>query len=180
MDGSCELGTRADALRRYDRRRLTQLFDDEFDDVYRFCLARSGDPAMADDAASEAFFAAARVFANGRGDEVDRPWLFVTARNRLIDQWRSGARHSQRLQRLINHQRIGKGAESSDSDLADRVLVALASLPERQRAALTLRHLDEFSVAEVAERLEVTYQAAESLLARARRSFAAAWGHADD
>lgn len=163
------------------RRRLSQLFDTEFDAVYRFCLARTGDSAAADDAASEAFAAAARLFAAGRGHEVNRPWLFVVARNRMVDEWRSQERHQRRVRRLVDQRRT----DGEDNDpvtnslVAEKVLMALASLPERQRAALALRYLDEHSVSEVADQLDVTYQAAESLLARARRSFATAWRQHD-
>jgi RNA polymerase sigma-70 factor (ECF subfamily) len=61
----------------------------------------------------------------------------------------------------------------------EMVLAALQSLPTRQRAALTLRYLDECSVAEVADTLDVSYRAAESLLSRAKVNFRSAYG-ADD
>lgn len=181
MEGGCDVDTEAELARPFHRCQLAQLFDDEFDSIYRFCLARTGDRAAADDAASEAFLAAARVFANGGGHEVDRPWLFVVARNRLVDQWRAGERHRQRLRRLTQQRQPcdDGGDPLATTTLADQVVGALASLPERQRAALTLRYLDEHSVSEVAEQLGVNYQTAESLLARARRSFAAAWEHRD-
>ena len=153
---------------------LTVLFDAHFDDVYRFCLARSGDRGVADDAASEAFLAAARLFAKGEGDAVDRPWLFVVARRRLCDHWRAERRHNRRLERL-KHVSIQEPLPDEGGVDVDLVLTALGSLPERQRAAVSLRYLDEFSVSEVAEALEVPYRAAESLLARGRRGFAQAW-----
>ena len=163
-----------------ERPRLARLFDREFDALYRFCLARTGDSAAADDAASEAFTAAARLFASGRGNEVTRAWLFVVAKNRMVDDWRMEQRHQRRVRRLVELRQTGN-AESdtaSTSVIADEVLAALASLPERQRAALALRYLDEHSVSEVADHLDLTYQAAESLLARARRSFAISWRQA--
>lgn len=55
---------------------------------------------------------------------------------------------------------------------------AVAALPERQRAALTLVHYQGMSQQEAAEVLEVSVEALESLLARARRSLKetlAAW-----
>ena len=55
------------------------------------------------------------------------------------------------------------------------MLSALERLPDRQRAALVLRYLDEFSVTEVADAMDLTYTAVESLLARGRRSFATAY-----
>ncbi len=160
-----------------DRRNLARMFDSEFDAVYRFCLARTGDSAAADNAASEAFTAAARLFAVGRGNEVNRPWLFVVAKNRMVDEWRSQERHQRRIRRLVEQRQTDRRDDDplAMSLVAEKVLTALASLPERQRAALSLRYLDEHSVSEVAGQLDVSYQAAESLLARARRSFATAW-----
>jgi RNA polymerase sigma-70 factor, ECF subfamily len=51
-----------------------------------------------------------------------------------------------------------------------RVLGALGTLPERQRAALTLSHWDGMSNIEAAEVLGITVGALESLLVRARRT----------
>lgn len=158
------------------RRELAQLFDEHFDAVHRFCLARSGDVAVADDAASEAFLAAARRFAAGDGADVNRPWLLVVARRRLYDQFRGLGRHERRVRRLTLLPGSGLIEDPVEAVLdTDAVLTALASLPERQRAALALRYLDEFSVTEVADALGIGYEAAESLLARGRRSFARAW-----
>lgn len=65
---------------------LVALYEANVDDVYRFCLARTSSEAIAEDATAEAFVAAARAFAGGRGSGVDRPWLFVVARRRIVDQ----------------------------------------------------------------------------------------------
>ena len=162
------------------RQHLADLFDREFDAVYRYCLARTGDGAAADDAASEAFLAASTAVANGKGDDVDRPWLFVVAKNRMVDQWRSNERQRKRISKLIQLKRPEWASApfadfEPDAALSEQVIAALLSLPQRQRAALTLRYLDECSVSEVAQQLELGYTATESLLARARRSFASAW-----
>lgn len=160
------------------RQLLDELFEAQFDALYRFCLARTGEPSLADDATSEAFLAASRAFAEGKGADVDRPWLFVVARRRIVDQWRARERHRRRMERLTRSVRpelFDVVLEDDRGETAEQVLVALTSLPERQRLALTLRYLDDHSVAEVAEQLEVNYQTAESLLARGRRGFATAW-----
>jgi RNA polymerase sigma-70 factor (ECF subfamily) len=49
-----------------------------------------------------------------------------------------------------------------------------------QRAALVLRHLDGYSVPEVAAALGRSVEATESLLARGRRHFRRAYTGADD
>jgi RNA polymerase sigma factor (sigma-70 family) len=82
------------------------------------------------------------------------------------------------MYRLAQHRpgtATGSGVDTAGDDRSEHVLEALRSLPERQRLALSLRYLDEHSVAEVAEALGTTYRAAESVLARARSSFATAY-----
>lgn len=57
---------------------------------------------------------------------------------------------------------------------AAKVQGALATLPERQRAAISLVHFQERTNIEAAEMLEVSVEALESLLARGRRALKAA------
>ena len=49
---------------------------------------------------------------------------------------------------------------------------ALAELPERQRLAVILRHLEDRSNPEIAEILEISVEAVESLTARGKRALA--------
>lgn len=158
---------------------LVALYETNVDDLYRFCLARTGSTVTAEEVTSEAFVAAARAFAGGRGSEIDRPWLFVVAKRRIVDQWRAEERNRRRVEKArkaidqtINLEADGPGVFDHTSEA---VVEALQSLPSRQRAALALRYLDECSVAEVATALGVEYRAAESLLARGRRGFSRAW-----
>lgn len=55
----------------------------------------------------------------------------------------------------------------------DRVSAALAALPKRQREALVLQYYQELSNVEAAALMDVSIEALESLLARARRSLRA-------
>jgi RNA polymerase sigma-70 factor (ECF subfamily) len=59
------------------------------------------------------------------------------------------------------------------SELGARVEAALATLPERQRAAIVLCHYQELSNIEAARLLEVSVEALESLLSRGRRALRA-------
>jgi RNA polymerase sigma-70 factor (ECF subfamily) len=58
----------------------------------------------------------------------------------------------------------------ANREVSSRVLGALAALPDRQRAALTLCHWDGRSNIEAAEILDISVGALESLLVRARRA----------
>lgn len=152
---------------------LTALFEQHHDRVYRFLLARSGSAQVAEDVASDTFTDVARMCASGRGGEITEAWLMTVARRRLVDSWRGAERHRRRVQRVSQlRPKVGAAADAGHDDL---VVAALQSLADRQRLALTLRYLDDLSVAEVAEHLEMTYRAAESLLARARKSFERAY-----
>jgi RNA polymerase sigma-70 factor (ECF subfamily) len=164
------LADELDSGRRHEL--LQSVFERWSADVFGFALARCGSRPVAEDVTSEVFVAAARAIGGSDPDQVTRSWLLTTARRRLIDQWRrqSTQRNTAERLRSLSIFRTGAGA-----DEPDRVHRALATLPDGQRLALTLRYLDDHSVAEVADELAVSYAAAESLLARARRSFQRAW-----
>ena len=156
-----------------DRQRLARLFDDHAAGIRGLVGARCGDWALADDITARTFLDAAEQFAKGRAGDVTRRWLHVVALRRLTDHWRRGGRSRGLVERLSHYGR------PADSDLAvdePVVTAALDSLPMRQRAVLCLRYLDDWSTAEIAEALELSIPAVESLLARARRSFSAQIG----
>lgn len=58
----------------------------------------------------------------------------------------------------------------AQGETRNRLLAALAALPERQRAALTLCHWDGMTNIEASEVLGISVGALESLLVRARRT----------
>jgi len=159
------------------RTELQALYRRESNTVYGFLVARCGSRHLAEDLTSETFINAADRFAQGRSQEVTGAWLITAARRRLVDHWRRSASQRSRRENLQRELGVVPPASSEVPDDPDheRVGVALASLPDRQRAALSMRYLDEMSVSEVADVLGLSYQAGESLLARARRSFVVAF-----
>jgi len=163
--------------RRNSAARLEKLFDQSYDGILRYCLIRTGSRAVAEDVTAAVFVDAARRAAGETDFVADASWLYMVARRRLIDHWRSAERHRKRILRIIELGAAGDRVDVEDAATETSHLVheALASLSGRQRALLTLRYLDGWSVTEIAEELELTYRAAESGLARARRSFLAAW-----
>lgn len=167
-------GLDSDASAAQQRAALTALFQAEFGRLYGYLLARSGSRSIAEDVAAETFAEAARAVKSGDASALSPPWLFTVAKRRLIDHWRKAERHRKRTERLRMERIDETEWPVSDSIDDERILTALASLPVRQRAALTMRYLDEYSVSEVAETLEVSYKSAESLLSRGRAGFAAA------
>ncbi len=133
-----------------------------------------GDRAEAEDVAQETFV---RLMAKAEdwqaGGAKLRTWLYRVAVNLCIDRRR--ARRTEPLEEI--ELRPDPGADEPAVrrrlDLTRSVGRALAALPDRQRTALTLVHFQGLSNIEAADALDVSVEALESLLARARRAMRA-------
>ena len=154
------------------RRGLSACFREHQALIHGVVYDRCGDPVLAEEITAQTFEAAARQFARGRGVDVTPAWLTVVAKRRLVDHWRHMAARTRAVDRLAGSQQLCFDPSTSDPD--DDVTGALESLPTRQRTVLTLRYVDDWGLDEIADGLGISYRAVESLLARARRSFAAA------
>lgn len=97
------------------------------------------------------------------------PWMKRVARNLAIDRQRRAKKFD-----VVDEVPDTVSPAVQQKEIEDRerravVDAAIDELPERQRSALLLFHHEGFSVAEIAVSLAVSEDAAESLLARARR-----------
>jgi RNA polymerase sigma-70 factor (ECF subfamily) len=128
------------------------------------------DEAEAEDVAQEVML---RLWNGASGLEIGAngvgPWLRRVAANLAIDRWRAGRRVEVSDDPPDQAVPADQFDAMADKDLARRMSSALAELPERQRLALTLFHYEGLSQREVAAHLDVSEDALESLLARARR-----------
>lgn len=142
--------------------------------VYSFVYHRCGaNSAVAEDITQEAFLAAVREVNKGTVVQEPRAWLFGLARHKLYDHFRRQAREERKLA-LVWESQPEDGWDDNGPDPA-RTLAALAAVPDTQRNALTLRYLDGLSVPEIADVLDRSVHATESLLARGRSTFKRAY-----
>ncbi len=127
--------------------------------VAMFCV---GDHARAEDAANDAFVEAYEKW--GSVSQMDSPtgWVVRVGINRAK---RSHRRRKRRIE-LLNTQRLEASSVDEQRDLD--LLAALAKLPDRQRAALVLRYVEDLSQADVAERMDVAVGTASATLNQAR------------
>jgi RNA polymerase sigma-70 factor, ECF subfamily len=129
------------------------------------------DASEAEDMAQEAFL---RLWRNAAQLELGpggvKPWLRRVVSNLCIDRIRS-ARNTT-LTDAVPEQpvRADQIDALEDAELANTVAAVLQTLPERQRLALVLFHFEGLSQIEVGAALDVSDEAVESLLSRARRS----------
>jgi RNA polymerase sigma-70 factor, ECF subfamily len=142
---------------------LAACYDATFDEVFRYAARLAGDRLRTEDLVSEVYLELVRVSRAGEVTSVGVGWLITAVRRRFIDGLRSGDRELRRL-RLVQP----RGDEPAPAVVADGSGELLASLSDRERAALVLRYVEDLPVAEVARALSTSVRAAESLLARAR------------
>ena len=105
----------------------------------------------------------------GRIESVDVGWLIVAVRHRFIDSVRRHEREDRRLRLVWSGQQTEPTADISELS-SERVTRLLGRLPDDQRAAVVLHHVDGLSISEVAAELGRSAHATESLLARGRKS----------
>ncbi|HKG37908.1 MAG TPA: RNA polymerase sigma factor [Conexibacter sp.] len=152
--------------------------------VYRFCLRRTRDADMAEDARAIVFLEAWR-----RRSEVDltsrpaEPWLYGVARNVLRNQQRTLRRRDASLRDLGR-----TTAPSASDDVSERVerrqvlellVSALHALPPAQRAVVGLCVLEDRSYEAAAGALRIPVGTVRSRLSRARLHLALAVSAAD-
>ena len=139
--------------------------------VYRLARRMLGDAAEAEDVAQEAMLKLWRIAPDWRqGEAKVSTWLYRVARNLVTDRLRR--RRGVGLDEIAEPFDDAPGAEARivAEDRAKALDEALAHLPERQREAVVLRHLEGLANPEIAEILEVSVEAVESLVARGKRA----------
>lgn len=134
-----------------------------------------GDRAEAEDVAQDAMLRLWKQAAKWRqGEAKVTTWLYTVVTNLCTDRLRK--RRSVDID-AIEEPEDGRPAVDETMIAAERVQAlqdALNTLPERQRIAVTLRHIEGSTNPEIADILDISVEAVESLTARGKRALAAA------
>jgi RNA polymerase sigma-70 factor (ECF subfamily) len=140
-----------------------------------FALARRmlGETAEAEDVTQETMLRLWRTAPDWQDRAALGTWLYRVASNLCIDRLRRRRPLSADPPPEVADEGPGALGRLEARDRAAALNAALATLPERQRLAVLLRHFEDRSNPEIAEVLEVSVEAVESLLARGRRALAA-------
>lgn len=153
-----------------DARAFENIVNRELDRTLAVARRVVGNDGEAEDVAQEALLRLWGQAARWRpGQARIRTWLYRVSVNLSIDRLR------QRRGELVAEPPEGsQPADQQQSieqqELSQSMESALQALPDRQRVALVLFHYEGASMAEVAEVLETSADAVESLLARGRRT----------
>ncbi|WP_058240392.1 RNA polymerase sigma factor [Shimia marina] len=143
--------------------------------VFSHAFRMLGDRAEAEDVAQEAMIRLFRQAPEWRqGEAKVTTWLYRVTANLCTDRLRKAKGVA--LDVIAEPEDDAKTAAQSMLDQArsEALQRALATLPERQREAVALRHLQGLSNPEIAEVMTISVEAVESLTARGKRALAAA------
>ena len=134
-------------------------------DVYGFALRAVRDPDEAEDVTQTAFLNAYRALHRGDHPQKPRAWLLTIANNIARRQFRDRALRPQEVE--LDPELPSNGAEW-DALVAREIQSALRRLRPNRRIAVVLRDIEGLSYAEIAERMDLSEPAVETLLFRAR------------
>ena len=143
--------------------------------VYRVALRMLGDAAEAEDIAQEAMMRLWRVAPQWQSGKARvSTWLYRVAVNLCTDRLRRSTSVS--LDEIEEPQDDSRSADDQmqDKTRLDALQLALSDLPDRQRQAVILRHIEGLGNAEIGEIMDIGPRAVESLTARGKRALALA------
>jgi RNA polymerase sigma-70 factor (ECF subfamily) len=146
--------------------------------ILGFARRTLGDAAEAEDIAQEVMLRLWRAAPGWRSGEAQvSTWAYRVAANLCTDRLR--ARKRRRAEALDNVAEPADMAPSAiegmlDAQRQDALTAALLELPDRQREAVTLRHIEGLANPEIAAVMQVGVEAVESLIARGKRALVAA------
>jgi RNA polymerase sigma-70 factor (ECF subfamily) len=135
--------------------------------VYGAVLRDLRDPVEAEDVTQIAFLNAFRAMRRGEQPDKPRAWLVTIARNVIRRRYRDMMR---RPQEVALDPEVAATLLEIDGPTAHEITSAMRRLPENQRAVILLREIQGRSYAEIAEEMDLSLAAVETLIFRARRS----------
>lgn len=159
------------AIAQGDKDAFTEIVSRHLNAVIHFAMRYVGRRVEAEDVAQEAFI---RIWKNAAKWEPKgfsfRSWLYRITYNLCIDELRKRKPVTDvEEDELPNH-----GDQPDDGLYRDeqqqKVARALSALPERQRTAIALSVYQGLSNRDAAQVMEISIEALESLLSRARRT----------
>lgn len=136
------------------------------------------DRAEAEDVAQEAMLRLWRMAPGWRRGEAQvTTWLYRVVTNLCTDrQRRRKVQAATALDDAPDLPDAARGVEAAliEADRMAALQAALATLPDRQRQAVVLRHIEGLTNPEIAAVMEIGVEAVESLTARGKRALTAA------
>jgi len=161
-----------------DQAAFAQLFEQYHAPILNYLHRMVSDRALAEDLTQDTFIKAYNALPRTKPDLAFKAWLYRIATNTAISHLRRG-KIIKWLPFLTDRETPDEHIEKSVSRNMD-ITEALSKLPQHYATALLLRHYQGLSLAETAQALDVTENAAKLRLFRARKAFAQVYGISPD
>jgi RNA polymerase sigma-70 factor (ECF subfamily) len=169
-----------------DARAFDQFFDDNFARLYRFAMARlSDDPEGAREVVQMVMTRAVQKMHTYRAESAMFTWLCAICRNEISDWLARQGRYRDHIVLVEDLPEVQAAVDSFQVPVADSperhyqrvealrlIQVALDRLPPKYGNVLEWKYVEGHSIKEISARLDIGTEAAQSLLARAKRAFA--------
>ena len=171
------------ALRRDDGdaayRRLFELYKDK---IYNTCLSFLQNTAAAEDTTQEVFLEVFESIHKFKGNSTLSTWIYRISVNKSLEQIRRSKR-KKRFGKIISLFDAESGELSVDppdfhhpgvsleqKETGAALFEAMDKLPERQKTAFVLYHIEDLSYKEICEVMKLSLSSVESLLHRAKNN----------
>ena len=141
--------------------------------VFAQAFRMLGDCAEAEDVTQESLL---RLWKAAPGWDATRAkittWLYRVTSNLCIDRLRKSNRNSGDEVPEVADETPGIDRKLQATARAQALQHALQTLPDRQRQAMILRHIEDLSNPEISDIMEISVEAVESLVSRGKRALA--------
>lgn len=141
--------------------------------VRHIVYATTGRPGLIDDVAQTVWAGVWQQISTLSDPTRWRGWLYRMARNAAIDAGKKASRERDRLQPSSDDglpaDRNDPAMRIAETEEQARILRAIKGLPEIYREPFILRHLEEWSYAEIGDAMGIPRDTVETRLVRARR-----------
>lgn len=171
-------------MQRGEEAAFQQFFDNQFPRLYRFALVRvQHDHDAAEEIAQATLCKVVRKLDSYRGEAALFTWICTFCRHEISAFYQHRQRAQSAIPLVEDTPQVRAALESLAAfgdnqedvmqrrDMARLVQVALDYLAPNHSQALRWKYLEDLTVKEIADRLDLSTKATESLLTRARLAF---------
>ena len=134
-----------------DPEALTQLYEENFDKIYRYVVLKIGDRTEAEDITQQVFLSAVKSISSFKYKGTPfSAWLYRIAHNRIVDYLRKKKRATVQLDETIADKNPGPELAAERKVDIEQLAGATGKLTSAQQEVISLRFTGELPVAQVA------------------------------
>lgn len=150
--------------------KFLEAYEEYADSLFRYCFFKTSDRETAKDLLQSIFMKTWEYLSHGREINNMKAFLFRTATNLVIDEYRRrAAKKTESLDKLFEEGfEYGENPRERMEDQIDgaKVILKLQELPEEYREAVFMRYVEELSLKEISE---ITGESTNTLAVRVHR-----------